>query len=79
MKRTKQKTQWRTRRLWSLRDAQDAEIRDAERSGSPHVGELIEIIKDLDSQIQSWRDAASEWNCDSPEDLRSRIYHVSES
>jgi|DEB19_MinimDraft_3_1074340.scaffolds.fasta_scaffold61624_2 hypothetical protein len=57
--------------------SQDSEIKEAE--ASHHIQNLIAIIESLDLQITAWRSAAGEWNCDTPEELRSRINQLPET
>lgn len=57
--------------------SQDSEIKEAE--ASPHIQNLVAIIESLDLQITEWKSAAGEWNCGTPEELRSRINQLPET
>lgn len=56
---------------------QDITIEDAKRS--PHIENLCAIIDELDNQLSEWRHAAAKWDCDSPEQLVSKIDSLPET
>ncbi len=51
---------------------QDDTIREAKEIDST-IGDLLDIIEDLDTQVSAWKLSAAEWDCDNPSELKEKI------
>ena len=56
--------------------SEDLEIKAAEESS--HIQNLVDIIDAMDKRIEAWRSAASQWSCDTPEELIQKIDQLPE-